>query len=40
VFWTESTGLVDDPKDEALRLMAIIKRMKDEFNIPEEDWMN
>ena len=40
VFWTEETGLVDDPKDEAFRLMAIIKRMKTEFDIPEQDWMN
>lgn len=40
VFWTESTGLVDDPKDEIARLQAIIKRLKDEFDIPEKDWMN
>lgn len=39
VFWTESTGLVDDPKDEIARLQAIIKRLKDEFNI-EADWAN
>ena len=40
VFWTESTGLVDDPKDEIARLNAIIKRMKDECGIDEQEWMN
>ena len=40
VFWTESTGLVDDPIDEIARLNAIIKRMKDECGIDEQEWMN
>lgn len=40
VFWTESTGLVDDPIDEIARLNAIIQRMKNECGIEEEDWMN
>jgi hypothetical protein len=40
VFWTEEQGLIDDPIDEIARLNAIIKRMKNEFNIPDEDWNN
>ena len=40
VFWTEETGLVDDPKDEIARLQQIIQRMKDEFDIEERLWMN
>ena len=40
VFWTESTGLVDDPKDEIARLQQIIQRIKDEFDIEERLWMN
>lgn len=39
VYWTEETGLVNDPIDEILRLQAIIKRLKDEFDI-EADWAN
>ena len=39
VFWTEETGLVDDPIDEIARLNAIIKRMKDECGIDEKEWM-
>ena len=34
MFWTEETGLVGSQQ------IPIIKRMKDEFDIPEEDWMN
>jgi hypothetical protein len=40
VFWAESTGLVDDPKDEIARLEQIIQRMKDECGIDEQEWMN
>lgn len=40
VFWTEETGVLYDPYQEVPRLRAIIKRLKDEFDIPEQDWMN
>lgn len=40
VFWTQSTDLVNDPKNEIARLRRIIKTLKDEFDVPEQDWMN
>jgi hypothetical protein len=39
-FWTEETGVLYDPVSEVPRLRAIIKRLKDEFDILEQDWMN